>query len=96
MPAMPNTIVISNMPSSGPVQENDLFMMQRGTSPGQYLKSTAQQIADFVATNLPALASQVYVQDDEPTVPVGVNFIWVQTGLGDGTDFTVFAGIGIS
>lgn len=40
-------------------------------------------------------ATEVFVQNAEPTVAAGVDFLWVQTGLGDGTDFMVYAGTGL-
>jgi hypothetical protein len=40
-------------------------------------------------------ATQVFVQPAEPTVSAGTSFMWVQTGLGDGTDFMVYAGTGL-
>lgn len=42
-----------------------------------------------------ASATEVFVQGGEPTVTAGAAFIWVQTGLGDGTDFRVYAGVGL-
>jgi hypothetical protein len=38
---------------------------------------------------------QVFVQDTEPVVDAGTVFLWVQTGLGDGTDFTMYFGTGL-
>lgn len=47
-----NTIIISNMPAADAAAGGDLFMVQRGSSPGQYLKLTAAQLSEYVTTNL--------------------------------------------
>lgn len=38
---------------------------------------------------IPAPKSQLYVQNEQPEIPVGTQGLWVQTGLGqDGNGFT--------
>ena len=44
MAKLPNTIIVSNMPAAPDVDNADMVMIQRGTSPGQYMKMTMQQI----------------------------------------------------
>lgn len=40
-------------------------------------------------------ATEVFMQPTEPTVATGTVFAWLQTGLGDGTDFTFYVGKGL-
>lgn len=35
-------------------------------------------------------AQQVFVQDAAPTVAPGIPYLWFQTGLGDGSDMTLW------
>lgn len=35
------------------------------------------------------MTPEVYVQSTAPSVPLGVPYIWIHTGLGGGTDFAV-------
>lgn len=92
-PAQVRTII--NVADGATANATDASLRDRATHTGTQAISTITNLQTTLDNiNTQASVRDVFVQPTEPTVATGQVFLWVQTGLGDGSDFTMYFGIG--